>query len=1021
MNYIPLNITTSYTFLKSSISICKLIDATIEYKLNSVAICDFNVMYGFAEFNKIAKENGINPIFGMKIKLDDTYLNLYIKNEYGYQNLCFISNYISRYKNITKDIIKDKTKGIIAIIPTLENNIFDSIDDKTFSHNLNTFAKLFNEFYIGLEIYTLNDLKKADLIRNFATQYSYQIVAFPKVLYIKKNEAISIKILNAIEKQTTFDYKEEINDNFYYYKKIDELKTYYSDEELNLTSIIFKNNDFEFIKKRGELLHFNNEINSETLLKEKIYEGLKFRNINLNTNKNYKDRLNYEFLTIKKMGYCNYFLIVQDYVLYAKTHNIPVGPGRGSAAGSLISYLLQITEVDPLKYNLLFERFLNPQRKTMPDIDIDISDQKRDDVIQYLFNKWGDSRCSKIVAFQTFGAKQALRDITKVFGYPNNIADSLSKTIPTIFSNKNTLDECYKKIPQFKETINSVIDYKAIFKAAKMIEGLPRQRGLHAAGIILNNENLETKIPLIYDDALGFITQYEKDFLEEQGFLKMDILGLTNLSTIDNCLKLIKKEKNIDLSISNIPYNEEEIFELINNHQTMGIFQLDTDAALNAVSSIKPANFNDVVATISLDRPGPMSQIPLYSKRKNNKEKISYIDPSLEPILKDTYGIIIYQEQIMQIVREFCGFSFADADLFRRAISKKHVDEMIKMKEKFVQGALKKGKNIDVINKIYQLILKFAEYGFNKSHAVSYAMIACKECYLKANFPAQFYISILDEQFGSNDIKFNKYLSEMKKAGLSVLLPNINLSTTHFELYNNSLLMPLIGINELPTRTILNILKEREKNGKYSSFIDFVTRMFHTEEKISETQLAKLIDAGVFDTLYSNRKSLKMSIPSALQYASTSIYYEGKLLDNFGIEFNLIDTEDDIDLRIENELNALGVMISDTPLNHIDKSYFDNKKVTLINDLNFDTNSTIRGIIRSIKIIEVKKGKDKGKPMAFLTLFDETGDIDVTIFSSQFEQYQSDLKVNSIVIVEGKLQKRNDKESFTINSLKKVK
>ena len=1021
MSFIPLHIETGYTFLKSSILIANLIKEAKNDGYSTLGICDRYVMYGFPKFNQECLKNNIKPIFGLDAKIDDFLdISLFIKNEEGYKNLCYISTILQKDNTISSEEIKDLTKGLIAVVPTNKNEIFNSIDDKLFAHNLNKYTSLFDQFLIGIEIYNKEMIPHVDLIRSFAQQYAYETIAFPLVRYLKKDDAISIKLLEAIKNQTSISIEEPIDNSDYFFKTKDEITKFYSLHELDNCKNIFKDLDFTFLKKRGELLHFDPSKDASILLKEKIFEGLKIRNIELKDNEEYRSRLNYEYLTIEKMGYCDYFLIVQDYVKYARNNDILVGPGRGSAAGSLVSYLLGITEVDPLKFNLLFERFLNPQRKTMPDIDIDFQDTRRDEVFNYLINKYGIERCSRVIAFQTFGAKQSLRDITKAIGYPNAKADEIAKTIPNNYNANNyTLDYAYANIPTFKEKIDENIDNQRIFKLAHSIEGLPRQKGLHAAGLILDNNDLRRSIPLTYENGIDLVTQYEKDYLEDQGFLKMDLLGLTHLTTIANCLKIIKAKKNIDLNYLDIPYNDKKIFDLIKEKRTMGIFQLDTSAAGNALSYIKPSCFNDIVATISLDRPGPMAQIPAFALRKEGKAKITYLSPSLEPILKDTYGIIVYQEQIMQIARVYAGFSFAKADLFRRAISKKHQSELIQMRDDFTKGALKNNHNIKEINSLFDLILKFASYGFNKSHAVCYAMIACQEAYLKTYYGCEFYMAILDQEYGSNDVKFAKYISEIRKNNIEILLPNINYSTTNFELVDNKLLMPLTGINNFPRLVILNILNERNKNGLFKDFLDFVVRMYQSSDPITENQIQKLIDAGVFDTLYPNRKSLKQSVPYAIQYASTSVLSTNNLFENFGISFKYVDTEDDLIERIKNEKEALGVMISDSFLNHIDKNLFTKYQITKISDLLENKETTILCAISHIKTTKIKKGKDAGKPMAFVSAYDETGEIELIVFSDVYAIYANKLVENNIVIVTGRLQKKynNNDYNFVVKDI----
>lgn len=1024
MSYISLHIYTGYTFLNSCLQIEQIVSFAKKNNFKYLGISDVNVMYGFAEFNNICLKNDIKPIFGMDLTCDGMELTLYVENEVGYKNLCKISTLLNSKNKFNIENLKELNEGLICVFSS-KNDIFSKVDEKNFSSTFSTISNLFKKFYIGMEIYHKEELFLADKIRNFAQNYRYDIIAFPKIKYLRQKDAIVLDILKNIQEQTLIDTKllDEKNSPIpylgdYFFKTNQEITKFYTELEIENTNTFFSNLDFIFLKKRGHLLSFSSNLeDSSTLLKTKILEGLKIRNIDitLSENKKYKDRLNYEFLTIKNMGYQDYFLIVQDYVKYAKKNNIPVGPGRGSAAGSLISYLLEITEVDPLKYNLLFERFLNPNRKTMPDIDVDFSDIHRDLIFNYITNKYGKNRTARVIAFQTFGTKQSIRDITKVLGYPPNIANDLCKIIPNNFKKgQYKLLDAYNEIPAFKEAIDNSEDNKIIARYVTKIEGLPRQRGLHAAGIIIDQNELDYEIPLVFENESTFVTQYEKDYLEEQGFLKMDILGLSNLSTIYNCLNLIKKNKNIDVNLLSIDFNDSKIYECIKQYRTMGIFQLDTSAALNAIKIIKPSNFNDVVATISLDRPGPMEQMPTYALRKEGKQKIVYLDKRLEPILKETYGIIVYQEQIMQIARSLASFSFAEADTFRKAISKKKISEIEKLKHEFIKGCIKNGVDSKIANQIYCDIEKFASYGFNKSHAVSYAYIALQECYLKTYYPLEFYLAILDQQYGSNDAKFSKYLQEIKKENLEVLLPNINESTTSFTNYNNKLLLPLTGISNFPNKQIENIIVERNKNGKFTSFYDFIKRMCNNEYKLSDTQVSKLVDAGAFDSLNKNRKSLKMSINLAIEHIKK--YNMFKL----GDEFKEIETEDDPIARIKNEYEALGVMLSDNLLNYIHDDSLKNITITPINELKLNKFSTILVTLRSKKVITIKNGKEKGKFMAFLSLYDNSGEIEAVLFNKEYDEHGQNLKENDCLILKGKTILRKDELSFQISEIKVI-
>jgi len=1020
--FAPLHLYSEYSFLESGVLLENAFKKAKELGYTTLGITDRNILMGYPLFNKLSKKYGIKPIFGMDLNIEGNYFSLFVKTEDGYRNISKLSSLLSK-REISLAELKLYSDGLVVIISSL-SPLFKDINNE-FKNELMLIAKGIDQdcFFIGLEIYSFDNVEHDKEIRNFAQQYNYNLLAFPLIKYIDKNDSIVIDLLKAIKDQVTLqkDYKSTNSSNSFLSPA--ELTKFYLTSEIEKTSQLESLITFKFDKKRGEMLHYplNNEETSAEALKNKILEGLKFRNIDLNTNPKYRDRLNYEYLTIKKMGYCDYFLIVYDYVNFAKNNNIPVGPGRGSAAGSLVSYLLNITDVDPLKYNLLFERFLNPQRQSMPDIDMDFSDLEREKVIQYLKVTYGSDRVANIVTIQTIGAKQALRDIGRIFGLSQSDITLLTKLIVEKNNQQTTLSEAYNNFPNFKKEIDSDSTFKLVFKYAKLIEGLGRQRGLNAAGIVLNNTPLEGSIPLL-DDETGLITQYEKDYLEDEGFLKMDILGLINLSTIEHCCELIKENRNIEIDIKNIDLNDPSIYNLIQNNLTMGLFQLDTGAASNAMKFFKPSNFNELAAFISLDRPGPRVNLPSFANRINKREKVTYLDESLRSSLEDTYGIMIYQEQIMLVSQAFAGFSFAEADLLRRACAKKHKSEMDALKSKFIDGALKKGHRIQTINSVYEAIARFAEYGFNKSHAVAYSMITAETGYLKANYPAEFYAAILEAQYSKSSLKFSKYISEIKKSGVDISLPDINKSNYGFIVNKNELVMPLTSINGLVGRTIVNIVEERNKNGLFKNYIDFVTRMYYTPESITELQIAKLIDAGAFDNLNNNRKSLKLSILRAIQYAQMQL--PGKLNleyeDNLKTSFQYVEAVDDPYERIENEYDALGIMLSDSPLNHV-KNALSNIKITSINDLKENVVSTIACIFRTVKKINTKNNKS----MAFITAYDDLDEIDVTVFSKEYELYVdliNKLKKKDIVLITGSLKRnyKNNDLSFVLSKIEKL-
>lgn len=1017
MNFIPLHVETCYSFFRSSLRIEDFVNEAKNRNLSFLGISDLNEVYAYPLFNNLCLKNNIAPLFGIKLFIEEIPFVLYVKNENGYLNLIKIINKYHKEKRLT--FADNNFKDIIGIIPTSSFFFDDNI--KNIINKLFKIKNYFENFYIGLEIYEDENINHINLLREHLKNNNFKIIAFPLVKHLTKNEAGTLKILEAIEENKTLERNFDIPSSRHFYS-LEEILNFYNSDEINGIDELVHSINFTFIKKRGSLLNYAKFINStktsRELLIEKIYEGLDRLSIDLNKNELYKKRLNYEFSIISKMGYEDYFLIVQDYVNYAKNNNILVGPGRGSAAGSLIAYILNITECNPLKYDLLFERFLNPKRTTMPDIDIDFEDNKRELVVKYLEDKYGFNCVSRVITFQKIKIRQAIRDSARVFGYPVKVADSLINKIPASLEKVNsncTLEDCYKE-EAFKNAVDNSIDYKFIFETAKLIENLPRQKGQHAAGIILTDDILSL-MPVDYINDDEIVSSFEKDYLENQGFLKFDLLALSNLRVISNCLALVKYNKNIVLNFKDISIDDPIIYEILKKGMLMGLFQIDASAGKIAILDIKPDNFKEIVDAISLARPGPIEYIKNYVLRKNGKEKIIYPSKDLIPVLSSTYGIIIYQEQIMQICRIYCGFNYSDADLFRRAISKKDEKSLNEMKEKFIKGAINKNHNKNEALKIFDIILKFANYGFNKSHAVTYAMITAKMAYLKAKFPSEFYSSILTNQVTSSDAKLLNYINEIKNTNIKLKLPDINTSLSYFYPNGNNIIIPFTKIKGISLNLSDKIVKERNKNGLFDSLDNFIIRMNAYEDNVNLNTASLLIDAGCFDSLVNNRKALKQEV----QFALTKKFLFDTYEDLKEEKFNSVDISkiDDKKERILNEFNALGFLLSDSILNYIDIK--DKDKITPIKLLKNNYKCTIVGFATNVSVINVKKGKYAKKAMAFVDLKDETDNIELTIFPETYQKYIDIIKKESVLLVYGKKEISKTKTSFIADEIEEIK
>ena len=952
---IPIYLKTVYSFLSSTITIDELISFAKKNRFSSLCICDDN-MYGVMEFIKKCHSNEINPIIGV----DFDNILLYAKNYDGYQNLMKLST-IKSERDITIDDLKNNSDGLICFI----NEQKDNIEEIT---------NVFLEYYIYTE-----DINNKD--------YLYLC----KTLCLKREDTEILKCLNLLRdgKKISDDYF--FNDDCYYIdvtdKRYDEF-IYKCHLELPKYSLNLPNY-CEYNDTLG--------LDSDEYLYNLSIKGLNKRLNNQVTIK-YKDRLLYELDVIKKMGFSNYFLIVYDYIKYAKMNNILVGPGRGSAAGSLVSFSLGITEVDPIKYNLLFERFLNIERITMPDIDTDFPDEKRDEIINYVAKKYGQDKVCLISTFGTFGSKMALRDMGRVMNVPLYIIDDLCKKIGDK-SLKEALE--LNSIKSFVESDNKI---KKLYEVASKIEGLPRHSSIHAAGVVMANSPLVETIPLVYYDD-KYLSAYEAMYLEELGLLKMDFLGIRNLTIIDDTLGLVKEYKKIDLKFNEIPLDDTETYKIFSNGDTLGIFQFESNGMRDFLMRLKPNSFTDIYNANAFYRPGPSSNIDLYIKRRHNLVPTEYFDESLKNILRDTCGIIVYQEQIMEIAHVMADFTLGEADLLRRAMSKKKKEELMKYQDKFINNAIKKGYDKELVSNIYNLILNFASYGFNKSHSVAYSMISYKMAYLKAHYPLYFYLSLLKGAL-NDDIKTINYIKEMKKHNIKIIKPDINKSTDEFSIYYDNILLPFNIIKGIGSDVARKIIKARDDG--FTDIYDFFLKVVNSG--ISQNIIELLITSGCLDNFGYNRQTLINNMDSLINY--------GNLCKDLGSDFVLkpevnISDEFERETLIKQEKECFGFYLTNHPV-----SFYKNKikSINLI-DINkyFNKNITCVVMIDKIKEITTKKGEK----MAFLSCSDEEASCDITIFPNLYKELLN-ISKSDIIKVEGRVERRSN-YNIIANSIINVK
>ncbi len=947
----PLKVTTDFSLLKSLIKIDDLISFCIEKNIKECAICDSN-LFGSIEFYKKCISNNIKPIIGLELNINDNIIYLYAENYDGYKNMLKINSLIFDGL-ITIDILKKYKENVLLVVPYKYINIIDTLD-------------FYNNRYIG-----------------YKNEYEEQnsLIKGENVIYIndiKVLDAKDIKYLNYLDKLAE---REEVNyQDCYYNSKIEEPpKNREVISKLNLEMPI----NTYYIPKYKE------NIDSFELLSKLCFKGLQKR-LNNNVTPNYVERLKYELSVINKMGYVDYFLIVYDYVLYAKKNNILVGPGRGSAAGSLVSYVIGITDIDPIKYNLLFERFLNYERVSMPDIDIDFENLKREDVINYVKNKYGHNNVSGGLTWTTYKTRLVLRDVSKLLKVDDRLLNKFIKVVNRDISLSENLNK-----KEVKEYLNSYSELKKVYEISLHLEGLKKNISTHAAGIVIADRPLDDIIPMYKKEDI-YLTGIDLVFLEDMGLLKMDFLAIRNLSTIS---AIINKIDNFKLS--EIPLDDKHVYKLFCEAKTDGIFQFETYSFKNILPKFRPKNFSELIALIALNRPGPSQELESYIKRKDNKEKITYYHESLKDILEETYGVIVYQEQVINILVRVAKFSYAEADNIRRAMSKKKESIILEEKDNFIKRATANGYSTDIANDIFNHILKFASYGFNKSHSVSYATVSYWMAYLKVHYNTLFTFELLNNSLGSSE-QIKKYLNELKSNDIKIEKTSINYSEKRFGIKYNYLFLPFKLIRGFRSETIDKIVSDRETLGIYKDIFDFFGR---TSTFLTRNEYIMLINASALREFKINNKTLMENLDSLINYGS--IYNE---LKEFALkpEINYKDEYEENKLR-DSEINSYGFFISNHPA-----SKYNGQDIVKLNNIN---NHLFKNIIcyvmvESIHSIKTKKGED----MAFLTGSDETGYCDFTVFPKNYNLLQN-INKNDIIKIWGQVSKRYDKISVVVNNI----
>ena len=953
MNYVPLWIKTDYSILSSLIKIDDLINKLTSLDISSCAICDDN-LFGAMEFYNKCKSNGIKPIIGLEINLSFPVL-LYAKNYKGYQALCNIDTLKNEGK-LDNKVIYSYLDDLLVVIP------FEFMDDAS------EFIGGLNEYFVGYS--NLSDLEKI----------TGNKVYVKKTLSLSKNEEPYLPYLYKI-KDVDFKLDSDVI--------LDEIVS----TEIKKDTLYFSNMCDINIPKQSNLLPVYNDdsnFDEKKYLVDLCVYGLKKR-LNNNVPESYVIRLKHEIDIIIKMGFCNYFLVVWDYVKYAKKNGILVGP-RGSAASSLVSYSLGITDVDPMKYDLLFERFLNPQRITMPDIDMDFDAEKRYKVIDYVKEKYGLNRVCEIITFSNLLAKQVIRDLARIFDVSTFKVDNLLKN----FDDKKSLKE-----QLLNSSVKKMLDdqeLRKMYEVALHLEGLKRHTSIHAAGIIISSKDLRNYVPLTLNSDGTYICGYTMNYIEDLGLLKMDFLGLKNLTIIDKVLCRVNKIK-----FNDIPLDDKKTYDLFATGDLTGIFQFETMGMRKFITELKPDNINDLIAAVALFRPGPIDNIPLYIARKHGKEKVTYVNDCLKSILEPTYGIIIYQEQIMQIASKMAGFSYGQADVLRRAMSKKKQDVLLAQKDNFIKGSIKNGYDEKTALSVYELILKFANYGFNKAHSVCYAIIGYKIAYLKTHFPLEFMCEILNNYIGVSS-KTKTLLNECKRLGVEIIKPTINNTSCNYEIIEGKIVYPLSMIKGIGTLTCRQIVDERVANGAFTSYFDFIKRTYKTGIDV----IKNVILSGALDFFGHTRKTLIENIDEAINYAELC----SGLDENLVVKPELKEYEEYTQEELTKQEEKLyGFYISNHPTNR----YITENSITTDKLGNyFDKNVEMTLYFERRKEVNTKSG-DK---MMFINASDAFGNAELVMFPKTYNKYFN-ISVPGVYKIKGKVEKRFSKLQIVLYDLER--
>ncbi len=1034
---------TQYSICEGAVKIDELANYCKENKIRAVGIADSFNLCGALEFAEKISKVGTQPIIGTQINIsfDNIIgkLTLYATTEEGYKNLTKLSS-LSYFKDKKAyepyceiDDLVDNNQDIIILTGNYNNffgKMYYSNKTKIFENIINKLKSSFeNRIYIEIQRHS-ESLEKnyENYLLQISSKFNLPLIAGQEVYYLDPGMAEAHDALICIgEKQFMDDQNRFRYSNQHYLKKNDELLRIYKDIPEALENNYNFPLRFNFKPKKSKPIlpsisnHVNKSVEQELMdqAKDGLYKRLKDFILKKNIEKPseevtkiYEDRLFHELNIINSMDYSSYFLIVSDYIKWAKNNAIPVGPGRGSGAGSLVAYCLDITDLDPIEFDLIFERFLNPDRISMPDFDIDFCEEQRDKVFEYLKSRYKDG-VAHIITFGKLKARMALRDVGRVLGLSYGHVDKICKMIPFDPSRPLTLQESINREPRFKQEIKENVKVEKLINLSLKLEGLNRNMATHAAGVVIAGNKLAEQFPLYIDQSSNLIlpsTQYDMYSSENAGLVKFDLLGLKTLTVIDKTLKRLKVKK-ISLDIDKINLEDKKVYSLLSTGETVGLFQLESTGMRESIKQMKPSKFDDIIALVALYRPGPMSNIPIYNDCKNGIKIPDYIHPTLEKILKPTYGIIIYQEQVMQIAQTLAGFTAGEADILRRAMGKKKKAELDKQKERFINGAIKKGIAKDVANFVFTKIEPFAQYGFNKSHAAAYALIAYQTAFLKTYHKEDFIAATMSTEL-TNTSKLREFVEELKRLKIEIIRPSINECFADFKAETNKIFYGLGAVKNVGFEAISNIVNEREKNGKFISLVDFINRV--DIKDVNKLQLEGLVKSGAFDEFDEDRNKILNSIPKIiLQIKNIN---EDKSNNQTSLFDNTNDNNDNFDFLpstkwnkkqlLSEEFKSLGFYISDHPLSEFSEIF---KHLNITSYKNFCSNEESEALVAGTIMSIQEKKSAKGTPFAIVKFSDMNGEFELFLFAEILVNNRDKIKESESFVLtlhKDKLRKR---------------